>query len=86
MDEGGLVLDVGSYCKGLEYATGVKARIIGKPSKDYFLTAVKDLGLQPDEVMFSAIYEITKRNVGGFFLSEGRTFLSIGHIFPMPSK
>ncbi|KAL1137961.1 hypothetical protein AAG570_009656 [Ranatra chinensis] len=51
MDDDGLALDVGSFCKGLEYATGVKARIVGKPSSDYFLAAVDDLGLKPEEVV-----------------------------------
>lgn len=51
LDDDGLSLDVGPYCKGLEYATGVTARIVGKPSPEYFLAAIEDLGLQPSEVV-----------------------------------
>lgn len=46
-----LVLDVGPYSKLLEFATGVTPVIIGKPSTDYFNVAVKDMGLNPSEVV-----------------------------------
>ncbi|CAH1406040.1 unnamed protein product [Nezara viridula] len=50
-DEDGLALDVGPFCKAIEYATGVKATVVGKPSPQYFLDAVCDLKLQPNEVV-----------------------------------
>ncbi len=39
----GLTLDVGAYLVGLEYATGRRARIVGKPSPAFFSTAVRRL-------------------------------------------
>lgn len=52
-------MDVGAYCKGIEYATGVKARIVGKPSKEYFLKAVDALGFKPEEVKVQICLKIT---------------------------
>lgn len=50
-DENGLALDLGPFCKAIEYATGIKATNVGKPSPQYFLDAVKELKLQPNEVV-----------------------------------
>lgn len=46
----GLQMDIGGFIDGLEYASGVKAMIIGKPSLDFFKIALDDMGLNPDEV------------------------------------
>jgi len=47
-----LNLDVGAYSKLLEYACGnVKPTIIGKPSSEYFLTAVNDMNIKPEECL-----------------------------------
>ena len=46
----GLQLDVGPFVAALEYATGQQAITLGKPDPRFFLDAVKDLGLRPDEV------------------------------------
>jgi HAD superfamily hydrolase (TIGR01458 family) len=40
----GLELDVGAYTAALEYAAGRKSELIGKPSKEFFLTAAAALG------------------------------------------
>ncbi len=48
--DGKLSLDCGAYVVGLEFATGKKAKLIGKPNKDFFLLAVKSMGLKPEEV------------------------------------
>ncbi len=45
-----LSLDVGPFVKALEFASGKKARVIGKPSKDFFYQASKYLGLNPEEI------------------------------------
>lgn len=44
-----LYLDSGPFIDALEFATGKKAVITGKPSKTFFTTAVKKLGLKPSE-------------------------------------
>jgi HAD superfamily hydrolase (TIGR01458 family) len=40
----GMTLSAGSFVAGLEYATGKTAAVIGKPSKEFFTLALKDMG------------------------------------------
>ncbi len=47
--EHGLQMDIGGFIDSLEYTSGVKAMIIGKPSPDFFQIALDDLGLKPSE-------------------------------------
>lgn len=47
----GLSLGAGPFVKGLEYATGKTALVMGKPSPDFFGLALRDMRLQPDEVI-----------------------------------
>lgn len=49
--EHGLQMDIGGFIDSLEYASGVKAMIIGKPSVDFFQIALDDMGLKPDEAV-----------------------------------
>jgi HAD superfamily hydrolase (TIGR01458 family) len=42
----GLALDVGAYSAALEYATGVDAAVVGKPSPVFFESALADLGAE----------------------------------------
>ncbi len=46
----GLQMDIGGFIDALEYASGVKAMIIGKPSADFFQIALNDMALKPSEV------------------------------------
>lgn len=48
--EHGLQLDIGGFIDCLEYASGVKAMIIGKPAADFFNIALDDMGLKSEEV------------------------------------
>jgi HAD superfamily hydrolase (TIGR01458 family) len=48
--EKGLQMDIGGFVEALEYTSNTKAKIIGKPSSDFFRIALSDMGLQPDEV------------------------------------
>jgi phospholysine phosphohistidine inorganic pyrophosphate phosphatase len=41
----GLALDVGAYAAALEYATGREAVVVGKPAREFFLSAMADMGL-----------------------------------------
>lgn len=36
----------------LKYASGCKHVIIGKPEKEYFMSAINDMGLNKEEVFF----------------------------------
>ncbi|KAK2190295.1 hypothetical protein NP493_79g05064 [Ridgeia piscesae] len=46
-----LVLDLGPFTKALEYACDVKAEVVGKPSKMFFETALRDMGITADEAL-----------------------------------
>jgi HAD superfamily hydrolase (TIGR01458 family) len=43
----GLALDVGAYAAALEYASGVESTVIGKPSREFFRAALRELGAEP---------------------------------------
>ena len=47
----GLVLDAGPFVAALEYAAGVTAEVVGKPSRRFFDLALADVGLPPDQVL-----------------------------------
>lgn len=42
-EDGELTLDVGPFTAAIEYATGCQAKIVGKPSRDFFMTALSDV-------------------------------------------
>ena len=44
-------LDAGPFVHALEYASGNKATVIGKPSRDFYLAAVRSVGCEPDETV-----------------------------------
>jgi len=48
----GPLLDAGAFVAGLEYATGVEATILGKPSPAYFAAALDALGAEPELTWF----------------------------------
>ena len=45
--DSGLELDAGAFVAALEYASGAEARLIGKPSPDYFREAAKEIDADP---------------------------------------
>jgi HAD superfamily hydrolase (TIGR01458 family) len=47
--EHGLQMDIGGFIDALEYASGVKAMIIGKPAPEFFQIALYDMELRPCE-------------------------------------
>jgi phospholysine phosphohistidine inorganic pyrophosphate phosphatase len=47
---GGLQLDAGPFVAALEYASGVEAVLVGKPSTAFFATAARTLGVSRDRV------------------------------------
>ncbi len=59
----GLVLDCGPFIAALEYASGRQATVVGKPSADFFLAAVDELGLEPSRV--AMIGDDLEADVGG---------------------
>ncbi|PYV45402.1 MAG: TIGR01458 family HAD-type hydrolase [Acidobacteria bacterium] len=50
LTEGKLTIDAGAFVAALEYASGKAARLIGKPSRDFFNLAVANIGLLPKQL------------------------------------
>lgn len=48
--ENGLQMDIGGFVEALEYASKTEARIIGKPSVDFFRAALSTMGLNAADV------------------------------------
>ena len=46
----GLQMDIGAFVSGIEYATGKRATVMGKPSPAFFSVALHELGLPPHQV------------------------------------
>lgn len=59
----GLKVDLGLFVAGLEYTTGKKATVIGKPSPRIFELALRDLGLDASEC--AMIGDDLHNDVGG---------------------
>jgi HAD superfamily hydrolase (TIGR01458 family) len=59
----GLRLDVGPFVAGLEYATGVRATVMGKPAPEFFQTALEIIGCTADEVVM--IGDDIRGDIGG---------------------
>ncbi|XP_002722196.2 phospholysine phosphohistidine inorganic pyrophosphate phosphatase isoform X1 [Oryctolagus cuniculus] len=47
----GLMLDVGAYMKALEYACGIEAEVVGKPSPEFFRSALQAMGLEAHQAV-----------------------------------
>ncbi|MGA2918866.1 TIGR01458 family HAD-type hydrolase [Methanoregula sp.] len=50
MAHDGLALSAGPFVTALEFATGKKATVVGKPSRAFFELALRDMDLQTDQV------------------------------------
>ncbi len=59
----GLKLDIGAFVSGLEYATGRKAEIIGKPTSSFFEAALESLGSPAGET--AMLGDDIESDVGG---------------------
>ena len=66
----GLKIDVGAYCKGLEYACGIKAEYVGKPDPAYFLSAAAELKIPLEFCMMIGKEPLKKIS---FFISMKKT-------------
>lgn len=61
--EEGISLDLGPFVAALEYAAGIEARVVGKPSRQFFELALADLGLVPAEVVM--VGDDIEADIGG---------------------
>jgi HAD superfamily hydrolase (TIGR01458 family) len=48
MGNDGMMLSAGPFVAALEYASGKKARVMGKPSRDFFMRALASLNARPE--------------------------------------
>ncbi len=73
-----LFLDLGAFVSALEYASGVKAKIIGKPSEIIFRESLSILGLSSEEVLIigddfeSDILGAKKLGIDGILVLTGK--------------
>ena len=70
----GIQLDAGPFIHGIEYASGVSATLIGKPSPLYFNSALKEIGIQPNE-LFIMLGDDLESDMGGAKLLNAETIL-----------
>ncbi|MGH3016376.1 MAG: HAD-IA family hydrolase, partial [Gaiellaceae bacterium] len=59
----GPLLDSGAFVAGLEYAAGVEAQLVGKPSHAFFEAALAELGASPSEAVM--VGDDVEADVGG---------------------
>jgi HAD superfamily hydrolase (TIGR01458 family) len=59
----GPLLDSGAFVAGLEYAAGVEAEVVGKPSRAYFEAALAALAARPEECLM--VGDDVESDVGG---------------------
>jgi len=50
-EKDGLTLDMGAFVAGLEYSSGIKAEVVGKPAAPFFLSALEELGVSPENAV-----------------------------------
>jgi HAD superfamily hydrolase (TIGR01458 family) len=59
----GPLLDAGAFVAGLEYAAGVEAEVVGKPTRTYFEAALSALGADAEET--TMVGDDVEADVGG---------------------
>ena len=69
----GPMLDAGAFVAGLEFATGVDATVLGKPSPSYFAAALDALDAEPDRTWL--VTDDVEEDVPGARLFGMRTAL-----------
>lgn len=78
MDTGGLSLSAGPYIAALEYATGICAELVGKPSGAFFGMALDSMQMSPGECAmigddaFSDIQGGMDTGMAGFLVETGK--------------
>lgn len=71
-------LDAGPFVNALEYASGVKATVLGKPSRDFYMNAVNSMECKPEEVIMvgddveSDVIGALRSGIGGILVKTGK--------------
>ena len=74
----GLKIDAGAFVKALEYATGERATVVGKPNALFFKQALDDMKLSPEDVMmvgddlYNDIRGAQKLKIKGILVRSGK--------------
>jgi HAD superfamily hydrolase (TIGR01458 family) len=69
----GLALDAGPFVAAIEYATGVEAVVVGKPSGSFFELVLGELGTAPAEALM--VGDDVESDIGGGLAAGLRTVL-----------
>ena len=69
----GALLDAGAFVAGLEYATGLAATVLGKPSAEYFEAALAALDADPERTWM--VGDDVDADIGGAAALGMRTIL-----------
>lgn len=73
----GFKLDAGAFVKAIEYSTGKKAIVVGKPNTLFFQEALHDLKLTQNDVLmigddlYNDIYGAQRLNINGILVKTG---------------
>ncbi|XP_045102925.1 haloacid dehalogenase-like hydrolase domain-containing protein 2 isoform X2 [Portunus trituberculatus] len=88
----GLALGPGAFVSGLEYSSGCKAEVVGKPEAAFFHSALQDLGCTPDQAvmigddMHDDVCGAMKAGLAGILVKTGKYRLGDeGQAEPSPS-
>ena len=74
----GFKLDAGAFVKAIEYSTGKKAIVVGKPNTLFFQEALHDLNLTQNDVLmigddlYNDIYGAKRLNIKGILVKTGK--------------
>ncbi len=74
----GMQIDSGAFIKGIEYASSTESLVIGKPEKDFFNMAVKDIGIQKENLVMigdditNDIYGAQKSGIKSILVKTGK--------------
>ncbi len=74
----GLKIDAGAFVRALEYATGEKATVVGKPNTLFFKQALDDIKLGPSEVimvgddLYNDVHGAQRSRIKGLLVRTGK--------------
>lgn len=77
-DKDELVMDLGGFTAALEYATGITAKVIGKPNPEFFQSALDEIGLQRNQAVMigddinSDVHAAQKCGLRGVLVKTGK--------------
>ncbi|KAI9032607.1 HAD-like domain-containing protein [Phycomyces nitens] len=82
--DGNLSLGPGGFVQAIEYATGVSATVIGKPNREFFLAALRQIGMEDRPQDVAMVGDDVQSDLGGGAVELGiqRCLVSTGKYRP----